>query len=109
MVTANKIPGLRNELALGNGPSRQRGDGPNDSICLFARFFTAALACQRFFHPLFLAGLQVKGVTFHFLDDVLLLYFSLKAAKRILEGLSLLQSDFSQTDCTPPLALNGTV
>jgi len=46
-------------------------------------------------------------VTFHFLDDVFLLYLSLKAAKRILEGLSLLQSDFSQTDYTPPLALNG--
>jgi hypothetical protein len=78
-------------------------DGPNDSICFLTRFLTAALTCQRFFHPLLLTWLQVKGVTFHFLDDVLLLYLSLEAAKRILEGLSLLKSNFSQTDYTPLL------
>src|SRR5947207_13961812 len=38
------------------------GDGPDKSILLFTCLFTAALACQRFFHPLFFAGLQVKGV-----------------------------------------------
>jgi len=100
MVT-NKIPGLRNER--GERAVTPEGDGPNDSICFFTRFLTAALTCERFFHPLLLTGLQVKGVTFHFLDDVLLLYLSLEAAKRIFEGLALLQSDFSQTDYTPQL------
>jgi hypothetical protein len=86
-----------------------RGDGPNDSICLFTRFLTAALACQRFFHPLLLAGLQIKGVTFHFLDNVFLLYLPLKTAERIFEGLALLQSDFSQTNYTPLLVPKWTV
>ena len=104
-----KIPGLLNEVTtLGNGPPPE-GDGPNYSICFFARFFTAALACQRFFHPLLLAGLQIKGVTFHFLDNVFLLYLPLEAAECIFEGLALLQSDFSQTDYTPLLALIRTV
>lgn len=82
-------------------------DGPDDSILLFARFLTAALTCERFFDPLLLSRLQVKRVTFHFFDDVLLLYLPLEAAKRIFEGLALLQSDFSQTDYTPLLVQNG--
>ena len=45
-------------------------------------------------------------MTFYFFDDVLLLYLSLESAKRVLEGLALLQSDFSQTDYTPLLVLN---
>jgi len=91
---------------LGNRPSRQRVTA-GYLILLFARFFTATLACERFFHPLLLAGLQVKGVTFHFLDDVFLLYLPLKTAKSVLEGLALLKSDFSQSDCTPLLVPNG--
>ena len=87
---ANKIPGLRNESNSGERAATPECDGPNDSICFFARFFTAALACERFFHPLLLSRLKVKRVTFHFLDDVLLLYLPLEAAKRILEGLALL-------------------
>ena len=109
MVT-DKIPGLRNERECsGKRAVTPEYDGPHDSICFFARFLTAALACQRFFHPLLLAGLQIKGVTFHFFDDVLLLYFSLEAAKRILEGFSLLKSDFGQTDYTPQLVHKWTV
>src|SRR5438552_2017161 len=92
---------------LGSGPSRHKHDGPDGSICFFARFLTAALACQRFFYPFFFTGLKIKGVTFHFLDDVLLLYFPLEAAKSIFEGFALLQSDFSQTNYTPLLALLG--
>lgn len=72
-------------------------DDPVGLILFLARFLTAALACQRFFHPLLFSRLQVIGVTFHFLDDVLLLYLPLEAAKRILQGLALLKSDFSQT------------
>jgi hypothetical protein len=72
-------------------------------VLFFPCFLTTALACQRFFHPLLLAWLQVKGVTFHFLDDVLLLYLSFEAAKCVFEGLALLNSDFSQTNYTPQL------
>ena len=70
-------------------------------VLLFASFFPAALARQRFFHALLLAGLQVKGVALDLLDDVFLLHFALEAAQSIFEGLTLLQSDFCQTD-TPP-------
>jgi hypothetical protein len=34
--------------------------------------FLASLARQRFFHALLFAWLQIKGVTFHFLNDVFL-------------------------------------
>lgn len=109
MVT-NKIPGLRNERACQRNGAITRGrDGPVGLILLFASFFTAALTCERFFHPLFLTWLQIKGVTFHFLDDVFLLYLSLEAAKRIFERLTLLQSDFGQTDYTPQLVPKWTV
>ena len=94
-------------LSQGNRAVTPKCDGPDDSICLFARFLTTALACECFLHAFLLAGLKVKRVTFHFLDNVLLLYLSLKAAKCILEGLALLQSDFSQTDYTPLLVLSG--
>jgi hypothetical protein len=107
MVT-DKIPGLRNECEYsGERAVTPEGDGPNQSICLFTRFLTTALACQRFFHPFLLTGLQIKGVTFHFLDNVFLLYLPLKTAERIFEGLALLQSDFCQTDYTPLLVLSG--
>ena len=78
-------------------------------ILLFASFLTAALARQRFFHVFSFAGLQVEGVTFDFLDDVLGLYLSLEPAKRVLERFSLLKSNFSQRDCTSLLALTGPV
>ncbi len=84
-------------------------DGPVGLILLFTRFLTAALSCKRFFHALLFTRLQIKGVTFHFFDYVLLLYFSLEAAKRILEGFSLLKSDFGQTDYTPQLVHKWTV
>lgn len=53
-------------------------------ICLFARLFTAALASQSFFQTLLFARLEVIGVTFHFLNDVLLLNFALETAKGVL-------------------------
>ena len=110
MVTANKIPGLRNELICQrNGAVTRERDGPVGLILLFTRFLTTALSRKRFFHTLFFARLQIKGVTFHFFDNVLLLYFSLEAAKRILEGFPLLKSDFSQTDYTPQLVHKWTV
>lgn len=108
MATAYKNPGLRNDVSREEqaaAPATAR----NGLILLFARFFAAALARQRFFDPLLFTGLQVKRVTLYFLDGVLLLYLTLEAAKRILQGLALLNSDFSQTCCTPLLAPNGLV
>jgi hypothetical protein len=93
-----------NVKCFGERAVTPEGDGPDQSILLFARFFAATLACKRFFHPLLFAGLQVKGVTFHFLDDVFLLYLALKTAKRVFEGFALLKSDFSQSNHTPLLA-----
>lgn len=48
-------------------------------------------------------------MTLYFLNDVFLLYLSLKPAKSILEGLSLLQSNLCQTDYTPKLVPKGPV
>jgi len=60
--------------------------GPFPALILFfTRLFPSALACQRCFHTLLFAGLQVKGVTFHFLDDVFLLHLALEAAEGILQ------------------------
>jgi hypothetical protein len=44
-----------------------------------------------------------------FLNDVFLLYLPLKAAQGVLEGLSLLQSDFCQLNYTPKLVLMGRI
>ena len=84
-------------------------DGPHYLLLLFfARFLAASFAGQRFFHALFLARFQVEGMTLHFLDDVFLLYLAFETSQRILEGLALLNSDFSQTNYTPLLVPNWT-
>ena len=49
-------------------------------VLFFSRFFTRTLASQRGLHTLFLAGLQVKGVTLDLLDDVFLLHLALETA-----------------------------
>ena len=71
------------------------------SILFFTGFLTSALACERGFHALFLAGLQVKGVALNLLDDVFLLHLALEASQSILERFTLLDPYFRQTD-TPP-------
>ena len=48
-------------------------------------------------------------MTFHFLDDVFLLHFTLKAPKCVFEGFSLLQSDFCQRNDTPKPVLSGLI
>lgn len=78
-------------------------------VLFLACLLAAALSSQRFFHPLFLARFQIEGVTFHFLDDVLLLYLPFEAAKRILKGFALLNPNFRQKNYTPLLALTGLV
>src|ERR1039458_3061004 len=51
-------------------------------VLLFASFFAAALARQRFLYTLLLARLEVEGVTLHFLNNVLLLHFALEEIGR---------------------------
>jgi hypothetical protein len=70
-------------------------------VLFFSCFFAAAFACQCFFYAFFLAGLQVKRVSFYFLDNILGLYLSFEATQRIFEGFSLLNSNFRQRT-TPP-------
>ena len=106
LLIKNKEDSIKLECLFGEGPSPQRMTA-RYLVLFFARFLAATLSCQRLFHAFLLARLQVKGVTFHFLNDVFLLHLAFETAQRVLEGLALLKSDFSQSNYTPLLALNG--
>jgi hypothetical protein len=79
--------------------------GPTALFLLFALFFAATFAGQRF--SLFLAWLQVIGVTLHFFNEVFLLYLGLPA-KSVFERLAFLQPNCELND-TPRLILNELV
>jgi hypothetical protein len=64
--------------------------GPEILLLFFACLLATAFACQRFFHPPFLTRFQIKGVTLHFLNDVLLLNLTLKATQSIFQRLAFL-------------------
>src|SRR6266498_4984074 len=81
----------------GHNPCR----GPACLLLFFSRFLATTLPRQCFLCPLFFAGLQVKGVTFHFLNDVFLLHLALEATQSVFERFAFLQSDFSQRNYTP--------
>jgi hypothetical protein len=70
-------------------------------ILFFARFLASSLARESRLNTLFLAGLQVEGVALDLLDNVFLLHLALETTQSVLEGFSLLKSNFCQTD-TPP-------
>jgi hypothetical protein len=73
-----------------------------EALVLFlADLLAIPLTCEGFLHALLFAGLQVKGVALNFLNDVFLLHLALEAAKRVLEGLTLLQTNFCQCKNTP--------
>jgi hypothetical protein len=73
-----------------------------DRLVLFlANLLTGSFASERGFHALFLTGLQVKGVSFYLFNNVFLLNFALEPAQGVLEGFTLLKTNFCQTD-TPP-------
>jgi hypothetical protein len=101
MVTHIPDPGMRRRQ--GKGPFPRGGAARYRSVLLFPSFLPAALARQCFFHALFLAGFQIKGVTLDLLNNVFLLHLALEAAQCILKGLALLQSDFCQRNYTPKL------
>jgi hypothetical protein len=94
--------GLAKYNLLGRGTGRCQMRTARVRLVLFlACFLAAAFSSQRFFNALSFAGLQVKRVTLYFFDYVLGLYLAFKTAKRILEGLTLLKSNFCQRT-TPP-------
>jgi len=64
------------------GPLWEQRPG-RELILLFTCLLATALARQRFFHAFLFARLKVKGVTFHFLDNVLLLNLALKTPQGV--------------------------
>ena len=74
---------------------------------LFANFLLCPLTSQSLLYAELRARLQIVGMTLHFLNDVFRLNFALEATKSALNGLALLQSDFSQTKSPPNPAING--
>jgi hypothetical protein len=102
MVTDLLIKTTAGEVAFeGYGRAAPRANGPSSLVLFLARFLAAAFPSQRFFDSLPLAGLQVKRVTLYFLDDVFGLYLPFEPPQRVLEGFTLLKSNFRQRT-TPP-------
>ena len=90
MVTAVKTAVIP-DIKVPNNGSKVKAQGrvcdsdpAAELVLLFASLLAAALARQRFLHSLLLARLEVKGVTLHFLNNVLLLHFALEAAQGVL-------------------------
>src|SRR5580658_9389232 len=75
-------------------------------VSLFASFLAIPLACQCCLHATLFTGLQIVGVTLHFLDNVLLLYLPLKPAQSIFERLAFLYANLCQ-EIPPPNPPNG--
>ena|SRR5512146_203806 len=67
-------------------------------IRLFAHLFSGTLSRQSLLHPALRSGLQIKGVALHFFDDLFRLHLALEPPQGIVDGLPLLQSNFSQTN-----------
>jgi hypothetical protein len=68
-------------------------------FCLLAfpaRLLPVPLAGERLFYALLLTRLQIEGVTFDFLNNVLLLNLPLEAAEGVFQSFALLKPDFSQ-------------
>jgi hypothetical protein len=52
---------------------------------------------EGFLGPAFLAGLQVEGMPFDFLNDVFLLHFTLESPQSAFKRLAILKMDFCQS------------
>jgi hypothetical protein len=83
-------------LALHSRGPLVDSNGPHGCklVPLFANLLSGTLLRQSLLHPASLARLQVVGVTFHFLNDVLGLDLALEAAQGVFQRLTLLQSNF---------------
>jgi hypothetical protein len=82
--------------------SDSAGDGGNpvnaELFCFPANFLPVSFAGQRLLDPELLARLQIKGVTLHFLNNVLCQDFTFEAAQGIFQCLALLKPYFSQIE-----------
>jgi hypothetical protein len=68
-----------------------------------AIFLPVAFTGQRLLSPELLAWLQIEGVSFDFLNNVLLLDLPLEAAQGVFQRFALLKLYFSQTKYTSQL------
>ena len=93
---ASMIADIPHRMQRNNEGPLQRGAARINLILFFTCFLPAALARERFLHALLLTGFQIKGVPLDLLDDVFLLHLPLEPAQSILEGFTLLKSDFRQ-------------
>jgi len=82
-------------------PGRLESKAALKLISLFASLLAIPLARQSRFYAFLLTGLQIVGVTLHFLDNVLLLYLPLEPAQRIFERLAFLYANLCQ-EIPPP-------
>jgi hypothetical protein len=71
------------------------------SVLIVSGLLTIPFASQGRLDPLFFPRFQIKGMFLDFLDDVLLLNLSLKAAQRVFQRFAFLQSYFCQLSSTP--------
>jgi len=72
------------------------------SLVLYAPFLRLRLRASASFYSLPLAGLQVKRVTFYFLDDVLSLYLPLENVATRFRGIHPLAVELPPTGLHPP-------
>ena len=75
--------------------------GPWGLLGLAPHLLAVALASQRLLGPALVARLQVERVLLDVLDDVFLLHLPLEAPESALDGLALLNFDFSHATYTP--------
>jgi len=72
------------------GPFLETARGLVNLILFFTGLLTIAFARQSFLHATLFAGLQIEGMPLHFLNDVLLLYFTFETAQRVFKRFALL-------------------
>jgi hypothetical protein len=80
-----------------------------DLVLFLTNLLAVALAGQCFFHPLLLARLQVKRVTFYFFDNVFRLHFTLEPAKSVLKRFTFLNTNLCQGKYTSKPSLIGFI
>jgi hypothetical protein len=75
-------------------------------VLFLTNFLAVTFPGERFFHTLFLAWLQIKGVTLNLFDNVFGLNFALEAAQGIFEGFAFLNANLCQGKYTSQSGLD---
>ena len=76
-------------------------------ILLLTDLLAIALTCKRLFHAFLFTGLQIKRMTFDFLDNVFRLHLALKAPECVLKGFAFLYSNLCQEKYTSKRSQSG--